>query len=76
MIIQVTRDIIVDDNLVLGEGALRVVAEDPFDETPGRGWKEWDTVCVPINVTDNNAGFVALNENEYIALPVLVGTVG
>ena len=73
MIVHTTRDIFVNDNLVLGEGAVRIVTEDDFDVN--------DPTCmaklfVPVNVTDNTAGYVALEVGDYEVLPVLVGTVG
>ncbi len=73
MIIQITRDIFVNDNLILGEGAIRIVTEDDFDvNDPSSSAK----LFVPINVTVPGAGYVALIEGDYEVLPVLVGTVG
>ena len=73
MIVRITRDIFVDDNLILGEGALRVISEDNFDvNDPSSSAK----LFVPANVTEEHTLFVALEVGDYEVLPVLGGTVG
>lgn len=76
MIIQVTRDIIVNDVVVLGEGALRIVTDDDIGMGFGPHDRLQKAYHVPIDLTRPDAGYVALVEGDYKVLPVRVGTVG
>lgn len=78
MIVRITRDICFGGVVRLHAGAARVVGEDDF------ATNAWDAdgnpigkaLFVPVNVTLPDAGFVALDPDDYVVLPVLVGTVG
>ena len=77
MIVRITRDICFGGVVRIGEGAVRVVTGDDFatnfwgpDAPLGKA------LFVPCDVTDPDAGVVALGPDDYVVLPVLVGTVG
>jgi len=78
MIVRITRDICFGGVIRLGEGAVRVVADDDFatNAWDANGNPVGKALFVPVNVTDPNAGFVALDPDDYVVLPVLVGTIG
>ena len=78
MIVRITRDICFGGVVRIGEGAVRVVADNDF------ATNAWDAdgnpvgkaLFVPVNVTLPDAGYVALEAGDYEVLPVVVGTVG
>jgi len=78
MIVRITRDICFGGIVRLGEGAVRVVADDDFatNTWDANGNPVSKALFVPVNVTDTTAGYVALEAGDYEVLPVLVGTVG
>ena len=77
MIVRITRDINFGGVTRLGEGAVRVVTDDDFATNAwGPDGATRTALFVPVNVTDPGAGFVALDPEDYVVLPVLVGTVG
>ena len=77
MIVRITRDICFGGVVRIGEGAVRVVTDDDFATNAwGPDGDIRTALFVPCNVTDPNAGFVALDPDDYVVLPVLVGTVG
>ena len=77
MIVRITRDINFGGVTRLGEGAVRVVTDDDFATAAwGPDGATRTALFVPVNVTDPGAGFVALDPDDYVVLPVLVGTVG
>ena len=78
MIVRITRDICFGGVTRIGEGALRVVtdADVATNAWDGDGNPVGKALFVPCNVTDPDAGFVALDPDDYVVLPVLVGTVG
>ena len=77
MIVRVTRDVCFGGVVRIGEGALRVVADDDFATNAwGPDGATRTALFVPCNVTDPDAGYVALGPDDYVVLPVLIGTVG
>ena len=76
MIVQITRDIIVNDVVILGEGALRIVTDEDIGMGFGSNDRLQKAYHVPIDLTRPDAGYVALGPDDYVVLPVLVGTVG
>ncbi len=77
MIVRVTRDVCFGGVVRIGEGALRVVADDDFATAAwGPDGATRTALFVPCDLTDPDAGVVALDPDDYVVLPVLVGTVG
>lgn len=76
MIIRITRDVVVDGVVRLGAGAARVVTDDDLGMGLGPQGRLQQAYHVPIDVTRPDAGYVALLADDYVVLPVLVGTVG
>ena len=76
-IIRIVRDVDFGGVVRIGEGALRVVTDD---DVAANRWGA-DGACgaalfVPCDLADPDAGVVALDPDDYVVLPVLVGTVG
>tara|TARA_B100000214_G_scaffold372675_1_gene351374 strand:+ start:358 stop:600 length:243 start_codon:yes stop_codon:yes gene_type:complete len=75
MIIRVTRDIVFGGVVRLGEGAVRVVADDDFVTN---GWgpdgATRTALFVPVNVTDPSAGHVALEAGDWTLIDPLGGS--
>ena len=77
MIVRITRDICFGGVTRIGEGAVRVVTDDDFaTHAWGPDGATHTALFVPCNVTDPDAGYVALGPDDYEVLPVLVGTIG
>ena len=76
-IIRITRDVDFGGVTRIGEGALRVVTDaDVATNAWGADGARGKALFVPCNLTDPAAGVVALDPDDYVVLPVLVGTVG
>ena len=61
----------------IGEGALRVVTDaDVATNALGPDGARGKALFVPCNLADPDAGVVALDPDDYVVLPVLVGTIG
>ena len=76
-IITIVRDVDFGGVTRIREGALRVVTDD---DVAANRWGP-DGACgtalfVPCDLADPDAGVVALDPDDYVVLPVLVGTVG
>ena len=76
-IIRITRDVDFGGVVRIGEGALRVVTDaDVATNAWGPDGARGKALFVPCNLADPDAGVVALDPDDYVVLPVLVGTVG
>lgn len=74
MIVRITRDVSFGGRVLIGEGAVRVVTDADV------ATNAWDANGNPVGkalwVTTDDGGHVALEADDYVVLPVLVGTVG
>ena len=77
-IIRIVRDVDFGGVTRIGEGALRVVTDTDVTTNAwdANGNPVGRALFVPCNLADPDAGFVALDPDDYVVLPVLVGTVG
>ena len=76
-IISIIRDVSFGGVVRIGEGALRVVTDDDFATNAwGPDGARGKALFVPCNLADPDAGVVALDPDDYVVLPVLVGTIG
>ena len=74
MIVRITRDICFGGVIRIGEGAVRVVTDDDFaTHAWGPGGATRTALFVPCNVTDPDAGVVALGPDDYVVLPAPIG---
>ena len=76
-IISITRDVSFGGVIRIGEGALRVVTDaDVATNAWGPGGARGTALFVPCDLADPDAGVVALDPDDYVVLPVLIGTIG
>ena len=76
-IIRIVRDVDFGGVVRIGEGALRVVTDaDVATNRWGADGACGTALFVPCDLADPDAGVVALDPDDYVVLPVLVGTVG
>ena len=77
MIVRITRDICFGGVVRLGADAVRVVGDDDFatNAWDANGNPVGKALFVPVNVTNPDAGFVALDDGDYEVLPDPIGGV-
>ena len=75
MIVRITRDICFGGVVRIGEGAVRVVTDDDFATNvwDANGNPVSKALFVPVNVTDPDAGYVALDPDDYVVLSAPIG---